>query len=77
MVDAVGVAQKIIENTKLKKSIKEVVDWYNEELKDVVVIFVTKDWYADAFWQNLNKNDLIKVLEAITKGLEEEDETDW
>jgi non-homologous end joining protein Ku len=71
MVDAFKTAQKIVEHTKLKKCADEVIDWYNEELRDVIVIFVTDDWHADTFWQKLEVSQVINVLEALQEGLEE------
>jgi hypothetical protein len=70
-VDAFKVAQEIVEHTKLKKCAGEVIGCYGEELRDIVIIFVTKDWHADAFWQKLEVPLLVNVLEALQEGLEE------
>lgn len=65
-------ARKIVKDYKIKYDVCELVKEYNDNIIDIVTIFVTKDWQADAFWGNLTKEDALKVIDAFKRGLEKD-----
>jgi hypothetical protein len=77
IMDALKSARKIVEDRKLLRDMRDLIDNYSEGIKDVVVIFVTEDWSADAYWQKLETCQVIKVLDALKKGMEEKLDIDF
>lgn len=62
-------AQQVVNNVHLKRLALDVIDNYAEDVKDVIVIFVTSNNEADTYWNHLDRKNVLKVLHAIEGGL--------
>jgi len=66
----IGAAEKVINNHRLKKDMGKILDNYDENVRDIILIFVTDEWEVDAYWSNLPGKSVKKVLAALDRGIE-------
>lgn len=58
-------AQQVVANKKLKADMENVLKESSDDLKDIVLIFVTTDWEVDAYWTNLEPDDVKSALTSF------------
>ncbi len=63
-------AINIIDCSRRQKKFVSVMENYEDEVQDIILIFVTPDCEADAYWNELNEPDVLCVLEAVKRGIE-------
>lgn len=69
-MDILSTAGQIVQNARIKKDVIEIINKNNEDIQDIVVVFVTKEWEVDSYWTSLPSKSVIKVLNALSKGIE-------
>ena len=67
--DIIATAEQLVKNSRLKTDMKKILENQNEDIRDILLIFVTQDWEVDAYWTNLPKSKVRKVLSALDQGI--------
>ncbi len=67
--DIITSAEQVVRNSRLKTDMKKILENNNENIQDIVLIFVTSDWEVDAYWTNLSRSKIRKVLSALDQGI--------
>ncbi|MCD4785353.1 MAG: hypothetical protein K8T10_16160 [Candidatus Eremiobacteraeota bacterium] len=62
-------AEQVVKNRRLKTDLSSLLDEYEGDLQDIMLIFVRNDWEVDVFWTNLPQKKVRKVLSAIDRGV--------
>lgn len=68
-MDIISTAGQIVQNARIKKDISEIINKNNEDIQDIIVVFVNKQWEADAYWTSLSSKSVIKVFNELSKGI--------
>lgn len=69
MDDIMAEANQIVRNKEMKDDMVRIINDYPEDIRDIVVIFITDKWEVDAYWRYLSKDKMHKVLVNVDKGI--------
>lgn len=68
-MDIISTAGQIVQKARIKKDVSEIINKNNEDIQDIIVVFVNKQWEADAYWTSLSSKSVIKVFNELSKDI--------
>ncbi|MCE1245998.1 MAG: hypothetical protein LWY06_05090 [Firmicutes bacterium] len=67
--DIISSAEQIVTNRRLKNDVGGILEKCQDDIQDVILIFVTTAWEVDAYWTSLPSKSVLRVLGALDKGI--------
>jgi hypothetical protein len=67
--DIITSAEQVVTNRRLKSDVGGILEKCEEDIQDVILIFVTTNWEVDAYWTSLPSKSVLRVLGALDKGI--------